>query len=193
MFCPNCGVELSSEGCFCAKCGKNVAYLTQQKDEGADVGGTAELQKPTEAEAVASQEQNVPSDKTEGADAASEEKSDAAESLEAAGEAVATEDANADVNTQNEPIVAKTAQSEKSEGACDSIVKMPKGKIYYCNECGTAVFDQDNYCYYCGKKTNKKYYHHSRLPIKLPAKWLWSGVGVVAFLAVAFFSYKLTK
>ena len=195
MFCPNCGVELSSEGCFCAKCGKNVAYLTQQKDEDADVGVAAELQEPTGA--AASQEQDVPSDKPEEAapqatEDAPEEAPDAAESPEAVAEA--TSDANAaDAAAQNEPLVAKTGQPEKDKDACDSVIKVPKGKIYYCNECGTAVFDQDNYCYYCGKKTNKKYYHHSRFPINLSAKWLWGGVGVVAFLAVAFFSYKLTK
>ena len=28
MYCPACGVEISDEGSFCASCGKNIAYLT---------------------------------------------------------------------------------------------------------------------------------------------------------------------
>lgn len=31
MFCPNCGVEIHIEGSFCAKCRKNIAYLTQEE------------------------------------------------------------------------------------------------------------------------------------------------------------------
>lgn len=33
MYCPNCGVEIHTEGSFCAKCRKNIAYLTKTEDE----------------------------------------------------------------------------------------------------------------------------------------------------------------
>ena len=32
MYCPNCGVEIHEEGAFCAKCRKDVAYLTKPEE-----------------------------------------------------------------------------------------------------------------------------------------------------------------
>lgn len=31
MYCPNCGVEINPEGSYCAKCRKNITYLTEKK------------------------------------------------------------------------------------------------------------------------------------------------------------------
>ena len=35
MYCPNCGIEIHTEGSFCAKCRKNIAYLTKLKENAA--------------------------------------------------------------------------------------------------------------------------------------------------------------
>jgi hypothetical protein len=32
MNCPNCGTKLNEEASFCAKCRKNVAYITEKKE-----------------------------------------------------------------------------------------------------------------------------------------------------------------
>lgn len=36
MYCPNCGVEIHLEGSYCAKCRKDVAYLTQNNKPSSD-------------------------------------------------------------------------------------------------------------------------------------------------------------
>lgn len=59
MYCPNCGVEIHEEGAFCAKCRKDVTYLTrpeeseEAKEEGkeperAEAHETAENVQPKE-------------------------------------------------------------------------------------------------------------------------------------------------
>ena len=37
MYCPNCGIEIHMEGSFCAKCRKNVAYLTKKENESKEI------------------------------------------------------------------------------------------------------------------------------------------------------------
>lgn len=34
MFCPNCGTEIHDQAAYCAKCRKNVTYITTQPEEG---------------------------------------------------------------------------------------------------------------------------------------------------------------
>ena len=48
MYCPACGVEISDEGSFCASCGKNIAYLTI--DRQSYVGKLKQNVEPTKPE-----------------------------------------------------------------------------------------------------------------------------------------------
>lgn len=56
MYCPNCGVEIHAKGSFCAKCRKNVAYLTQSEEKPtapvADEGEVLENEATPSAETV---------------------------------------------------------------------------------------------------------------------------------------------
>lgn len=127
MFCPNCGVAIYSAGSFCAKCGKNVAYLTTKQAE------------------------NVLAEQPEMAQSGgffpeSQGESNEQETRELKEEMIATEEGT-DKNV-----------TEGSQGAVPQIVKSVSEKVYFCNQCGTSVYPKDNYCYQCGKKTQKQYY-----------------------------------
>lgn len=53
MYCPNCGVEIHEEGAFCAKCRKDVTYLTRLEESAEEV---------KEAEAVKADGAEMPED-----------------------------------------------------------------------------------------------------------------------------------
>lgn len=43
MYCPNCGIEIHTEGSFCAKCRKDIAYLTKAAEEKETVPKTVSI------------------------------------------------------------------------------------------------------------------------------------------------------
>jgi predicted amidophosphoribosyltransferase len=146
MFCPNCGVAISEVGSFCAKCGKNVAYLTEVES------------------VLAEQPEN-------------------AQSIESAAKEMEEENAAT-------PEGAEKTAIEEVHVVAPRIVLPVSEKVYFCNKCGTSVYSKDNYCYQCGKKTQKQYYcvqgkKRKKIVIGLSL--------VILCLVVAAVCYKLTS
>jgi predicted amidophosphoribosyltransferase len=127
MFCPNCGVAIYSAGSFCAKCGKDIAYLTTKQAENV----LAEQPEMAQSGGIFPESQGEFNER---------------ETRELKEEMIATEEETEKTVTEGTP------------GAAPQIVKSVSEKVYFCNQCGTAVYPKDNYCYQCGKKTQKQYY-----------------------------------
>ena len=164
MYCPACGVEISDEGSFCASCGKNIAYLTV--DRQSYVGKL----KPS-SEMIKSELKNeeAPSLGISPMEMASLEQTDL----------------NGDdgLITENAPDDSIEAVESKVEKAVEQEV-IPKG--FYCNNCGSFLFPEDNYCYDCGNKTQKKYYHKVVVN-KKNMKGLMLGFGALILLALVYY------
>lgn len=90
-----------------------------------------------------------------------------------------------DVAYLNEQQAAAATVSEGQESAPQERPKLTMQKRYYCNSCGTGVFSKDNFCYQCGKKAQKAYYHQGR-----QRKWLIAGACLTVFCLSAFFVFR---
>ena len=100
------------------------------------------------------------------------------------------EPATAEVKEEIAASQEETAKTviEEAQGAAPRIAKPVSEKVYFCNQCGTAVYPKDNYCYQCGKKTQKEYYRVSGKRKKLVFSVSLFILCVVTVLAF----YKLT-
>ena len=164
MYCPACGVEISDEGSFCASCGKNIAYLTI--DRQSYVGKLKQNTVTAKKETVATETEP---------------------SLEISPMELASLETVTDELAPAEGEVAGTSEvTEKStvpQVVADEETVMPKG--FYCNNCGSFLFPE-NYCYECGKKTQKKYYHNV-VSSKKNMKGLLLGFSALLLLALAYY------
>ena len=165
MYCPACGVEISDEGSFCASCGKNIAYLTI--DRQSYVGKLKQNTVTVKKETVATETE--PSLKISPMELASLE-TVTDELAPAEGEVAGTSEV--------------TEKSTVPQVVADEETVMPKG--FYCNNCGSFLFPEDNYCYDCGKKTQKKYYHNV-VSSKKNMKGLLLGFSALLLLALAYY------
>lgn len=142
MYCPNCGVEINTKGAYCAKCRKNIAYLTEKKILTPEDIQLEELIK------------------------------------------------NA---TLDEPLILDENLADASPQKAEEIPLPPAPKAvaeekgYYCNHCGTFVYPEDNYCYFCGKKTQKKYYQDSSYNSKKTIIFLSAIIVLGAIFLFGFF------
>ena len=166
MYCPACGVEISDEGSFCASCGKNIAYLTI--DRQSYVGKLKQNVEPTKPEIKIEDATQLGISPMEMA---------SLEQTDLQGE---VNDGLAADNVSDKTDESVEAQTEK---VVEQDV-MPKG--FYCNNCGSFLFPEDNYCYDCGKKTQKKYYHNTVVS-KKNIKGLMLGFGALILLALAYY------
>lgn len=60
MYCPNCGIEIHEEGAFCAKCRKDVAYLTHPEEAEPEEAPAAEASPEEGADAADAKEKTPP-------------------------------------------------------------------------------------------------------------------------------------
>ncbi|MDU2064101.1 MAG: hypothetical protein E6713_04595 [Sporomusaceae bacterium] len=182
MYCPQCGVTISVEGNFCGKCGKDVAYLTQsdkQPKAAVPASPTEELASPV-PETTATEGLVITEAEVAAAAKAAEELSG-----EGGDSAKKADEASEQVPEPKPPQVGAL-----SGGSADH--KKP-AVVYFCNSCGTAVFAEDNYCYECGKKTQKEYYCQQAAGFTKKKKVLFGLIALTAFFGTAWLMYRFAK
>jgi len=79
------------------------------------------------------------------------------------------------------------AAGEQENAPAGKQPKLTIQKQYYCNSCGTGVFRKDNFCYHCGKRTQKAYYHQGR-----QRRWLIAGACLTVFCLSALLVFRYT-